>query len=82
MGKARFAHIQDLSGKIQIYVRKDTVAEGSISLWILDLGDIIGVYGIVFKTNTGETSVKVKEIDVFCLNHCFHCRINFMVSKT
>lgn len=65
MGKASFAHIQDLSGRIQIYVRKDTVSETQWDAFtILDLGDIIGVKGIVFKTKTGETSIKVTELDV------------------
>ncbi|MFC4812707.1 lysine--tRNA ligase [Paenibacillus sp. GCM10023250] len=65
MGKASFAHIQDLSGKIQIYVRKDSVTETQYQAFdMLDIGDIIGVRGTVFKTNTGETSVKAKEIEV------------------
>ncbi|WP_211749430.1 lysine--tRNA ligase [Paenibacillus sp. Marseille-Q4541] len=65
MGKASFAHIQDLSGRIQIYVRKDTVSEAQYDAFtILDLGDIIGVKGVVFKTKTGETSIKVTELEV------------------
>ncbi|WP_420832260.1 lysine--tRNA ligase [Paenibacillus humicola] len=65
MGKAGFAHIQDLSGKIQIYARKDTVPEAEYQAFeLLDIGDIIGVRGVVFKTNTGEVSVKAKKIAV------------------
>lgn len=65
MGKASFAHIQDLSGRIQIYVRQDTVAEDKFTAFsLLDLGDIVGVSGVVFKTKTGETSVKVKDLEV------------------
>ncbi len=65
MGKAAFAHIQDLTGKIQIYVRKDTVPENQWAAFdLLDIGDLIGVQGIVFKTKTGETSVKVRELTV------------------
>ncbi|PZD94831.1 lysine--tRNA ligase [Paenibacillus sambharensis] len=65
MGKASFAHIQDLSGKIQIYVRQDTVDEKKYQAFdLLDLGDMVGVKGTVFKTKTGETSVKVKELEV------------------
>lgn len=65
MGKASFAHIQDLSGRIQIYVRQDSVAEAQYEAFsILDLGDIIGVKGGLFKTKTGETTVKVKELEV------------------
>jgi len=65
MGKAAFAHIQDISGKIQIYVRQDTVAEKDFAAFdLLDIGDMIGVRGIVFKTRTGETSVKARELVV------------------
>ncbi|MFB4333255.1 lysine--tRNA ligase [Paenibacillus sp. CR_12] len=65
MGKASFAHIQDLSGRIQIYVRQDSVAEAQYEAFsILDLGDIIGIKGVLFKTKTGETTVKVKELEV------------------
>ncbi|MFD2115436.1 lysine--tRNA ligase [Paenibacillus yanchengensis] len=65
MGKASFAHIQDLSGRIQIYVRKDTVDEQQFTAFeMLDIGDIVGVVGVVFKTNTGEVSVKATELSV------------------
>jgi Lysyl-tRNA synthetase (class II) len=65
MGKAGFAHIQDLSGKIQIYARKDSLDDAQYRAFgILDIGDIIGVRGTVFRTNTGETSIKAKEIVV------------------
>ncbi|WP_332262505.1 lysine--tRNA ligase [Paenibacillus sp. GSMTC-2017] len=65
MGKAGFAHIQDLSGRIQIYVRKDTVEEHKFAAFdLLDIGDIVGVQGVVFKTNTGEVSVKALDVDV------------------
>lgn len=61
-GKAGFAHIQDLKGQIQIYVRLDQVGEEAHELFKqVDLGDIVGVSGIVFKTNKGETSVKAKQ---------------------
>ncbi|MBS4175744.1 lysine--tRNA ligase [Bacillus sp. FJAT-49736] len=59
-GKAGFAHIQDLQGQIQVYVRKDAVGDESYDLFdSLDLGDIIGVTGTVFKTKVGELSIKV-----------------------
>src|SRR5690606_10700911 len=55
MGKAVFAHIQDLQGKIQIYVRQDRVTETEYKAFsILDIGDLVGVKGTVFKTKTGE----------------------------
>lgn len=65
MGKAGFAHIQDITGRIQIYVREDTVGETKYRAFdILDLGDIVGVRGKVFKTKTGETSIKVTSFEV------------------
>ncbi|QMV42279.1 lysine--tRNA ligase [Cohnella cholangitidis] len=65
MGKASFAHLQDLSGRIQIYVREDSVPSHKFQAFdLLDIGDMIGVKGVVFKTKTGETSVKVKDLEV------------------
>ncbi len=64
MGKASFAHIQDMSGKIQLYVTRDTLAEGfyneQFKKW--DIGDIIGAEGVLFKTKVGELSVRVDDI--------------------
>lgn len=61
-GKAGFAHIQDLNGQVQIYVRQDAVGEEQYDLFDkADLGDIVGVSGAVFKTNVGELSIKVKD---------------------
>lgn len=61
-GKAGFAHIQDINGQIQIYVRKDQIGEEAFDIWNqADLGDIVGIKGVMFKTNTGELSVKAKE---------------------
>ncbi|MGG0155448.1 lysine--tRNA ligase [Bacillus mycoides] len=58
-GKAGFAHIQDLQGQVQIYVRKDTVGDEEYELFTTaDLGDLVGIEGKVFKTNVGELSVK------------------------
>lgn len=63
MGKASFTHIQDMSGRIQLYVRQDDVTpEGYESFKEWDLGDIIGAEGMLFRTKTGELSVKVKKI--------------------
>ncbi len=66
MGKAAFAVLQDASGRIQIYVKRDEVCTGEDktlydSLWkkLLDIGDIIGVHGYVFTTKTGEISIHV-----------------------
>jgi lysyl-tRNA synthetase, class II len=61
-GKAGFAHIQDLTGQIQVYVRKDAVGEKAYEIFnTADIGDIIGVKGTVFKTKVGELSIKVSE---------------------
>ncbi|MGM0899348.1 MAG: lysine--tRNA ligase [Bacillota bacterium] len=63
-GKAGFAHLQDLKGKLQIYVRKDAIGEEAYEFFkTADLGDIIGVRGTVFKTNVGELSVKAQEVE-------------------
>ncbi|MDE3840565.1 lysine--tRNA ligase [Bacillus methanolicus] len=60
-GKAGFAHIQDLTGQIQIYVRLDTVGVEQYEIFnMADLGDIVGVTGTLFKTKVGELSVKVE----------------------
>jgi lysyl-tRNA synthetase, class II len=63
MGKASFVHIQDMTGRIQLYLKKDDLPENSYEQfkeW--DLGDIIGVEGVLFKTKTGELSVKTKQV--------------------
>lgn len=61
-GKVCFMHIQDKEGQIQIYVRKDVIGEDSYEvLTKSDIGDIIGIVGTVFVTNTGELSVKASE---------------------
>ncbi len=63
MGKASFTHIQDMSGRIQLYIRQEDVTPEvyeTFKEW--DLGDIIGAEGFLFVTKTGELSVKVKKI--------------------
>lgn len=62
MGKASFTHIQDDSGRIQIYLKKDEIGDSYDAFKLLDIGDIIGVNGYVFKTKTGETSVHAKSL--------------------
>jgi len=60
-GKAGFMHIQDNDGQIQIYLRQDQLSELEFTLFDkCDIGDIVGISGVVFKTNTGEVSVKAK----------------------
>ncbi|HTT36999.1 MAG TPA: lysine--tRNA ligase [Burkholderiales bacterium] len=63
MGKASFATIQDLSGRVQLYVTRDDVGEAvyeEFKHW--DLGDIVGAEGKLFRTRTGELSVKVERL--------------------
>ncbi|MBE7171462.1 MAG: lysine--tRNA ligase [Williamsia sp.] len=71
MGKASFAVLQDGTGKIQLYVKRDEICPGEDKtlydkVWkhLLDMGDIIGVKGYVFTTRTGETSVHVSELTI------------------
>ncbi|MCC7299045.1 MAG: lysine--tRNA ligase [Bacteroidia bacterium] len=77
MGKAAFANIQDSTGRIQIYVNRDEICPGedkelynTVFKKLLDIGDIIGVEGYVFTTQTGETSVHVTAFKLLakCLN--------------
>ncbi len=61
-GKAGFMHIQDAKGQIQAYIRKDRLSETEFAVYELaDLGDIIGVTGELFKTKTGELTVKANQ---------------------
>ena len=63
MGKASFCHVQDLQGTIQSYVARDSIGEESYKDFKkLDVGDIIGIKGEVFKTKTGETSIHASEV--------------------
>jgi len=73
MGNASFAEIQDSKGRIQIYVRRDDLCSGDDKTLyntffkkLLDIGDIIGVKGYVFKTQMGETTIHVKELKLLC----------------
>jgi lysyl-tRNA synthetase class 2 len=64
-GKAGFAHIAGDGGKVQIYVRLDVIGEKPFELFrLLDLGDIIGVGGELFRTKTNELTVKVHELEI------------------
>jgi lysyl-tRNA synthetase class 2 len=63
MGKASFCHVQDLSGTMQIYVARDSIGEEPYAGFKkLDIGDIIGIKGTVFKTKTEEISLHVTEL--------------------
>ena len=62
-GKTIFAHLADLSGRIQLYFRRDHLGEDVFALLEqLDIGDVIGVAGPLFKTRTGEITVKANEV--------------------
>ncbi|RAL23199.1 lysine--tRNA ligase [Thermoflavimicrobium daqui] len=62
-GKASFAHLQDASGRIQIYVRLDRVGEEQYETFMTaDLGDYLGIQGVIFKTKLGELSIRVNEV--------------------
>jgi len=65
-GKASFANLADLSGKIQLYLKADRLPEGAYDTFVhsLDIGDIVGVIGRVFRTKRGEISLDVKEFTV------------------
>jgi len=66
MGKASFSQLQDMSGRIQLFVQRDSLPEGvyneQFKKW--DIGDIVGASGVLFKTKTGELSVKVDDIQL------------------
>lgn len=66
-GKASFAHLQDETGKIQIYSKQDVVGAEKYEIYRkLDMGDILGVSGHVFKTKTGEVTVRVEDFEILC----------------
>jgi len=71
MGKASFAELQDSTGRIQLYIKRDDISPGEdktlydkVWKYLMDLGDIVGVKGFVFTTRTGELSIHVKELTI------------------
>ena len=71
MGKSSFLHLFDGSTKLQIYIRKNMITENEFQIFkLLDIGDIIGVKGRVFKTRTGELTILVNEL--YFLTKSFH----------
>ena len=66
MGKMMFAHLRDSSGQMQIALRKDALGEQWALAKLLDLGDIVGVEGIVQRTRTGEITVWADELKMLC----------------
>lgn len=64
-GKAGFAHVQDFGGQIQIYVRQDAIGDDAYELFkTIDLGDIVGITGVMFKTKVGELSIKAQGFEL------------------
>jgi lysyl-tRNA synthetase, class II len=64
-GKTTFAHLADSTGKIQLYFKKDQLGDANYALLAhLDLGDIIGVHGPLFRTRTGEVTVRVDRVEL------------------
>ncbi len=68
MGKTVFCHIQDFTGKLQIYLKKEIVGEEKFKFFneLVDIGDILGVEGNVFKTKTGELTINVQNFVLLC----------------
>jgi lysyl-tRNA synthetase, class II len=64
MGKASFCHIEDSRGRIQIYLKRDDLGDAYEAFKLMDIGDIIGVQGFVFKTKTGEVSVHAQRLEL------------------
>lgn len=64
-GKTCFAHLMDMSGKIQLYFRQDAIGEEEYQkIHLLDIGDILGVEGTVFRTQRGEISIKISSFEI------------------
>ncbi|MDG1848712.1 MAG: lysine--tRNA ligase [Candidatus Marinimicrobia bacterium] len=65
MGKAAFIHVMDDKGRIQIFIKKDNVGENVYDAFkLMDIGDFIGISGVVFKTKVGEISISAEKFDV------------------
>src|SRR5450432_1692164 len=64
-GKTTFAHIADDSGRVQLYFKKDALGDGTYSMLdLFDIGDVIGVAGPLFRTRTGEVTVRAIEVEL------------------
>jgi lysyl-tRNA synthetase class 2 len=62
-GKANFLDLRDWTGKVQLYIKKDIVGDAAMELYkLLDIGDLLGVKGKLFKTKTGEITIEVAEL--------------------
>jgi lysyl-tRNA synthetase class 2 len=63
-GKTAFAHLADASGRVQLYFRRDDIGDAYLQLDMLDIGDIIGVSGVVFRTRSGEPTIRVAGFEI------------------
>ncbi len=64
-GKTTFAHLGDPSGRVQVYLKKDVLGDDGYALCdLLDIGDVVGVHGPLFRTRTGEVTVKVERLEL------------------
>ncbi len=69
MGRASFCHIQDAQSKLQIYLQENKIGKDRYTLFnLLDIGDIIGITGKIFKTRTGETTIYAEELELLSKN--------------
>ncbi|BDU50586.1 lysine--tRNA ligase [Haliovirga abyssi] len=68
-GKASFGHVEDTTGKIQYYIRKDEVGEDAYEIYKkMAVGDFIGIEGILFKTHTGEITIRIQNFELLSKN--------------
>ena len=79
-GKVGFMHIQDKFGQIQIYLRQDVLGEENYLLFRkCDIGDIVGIDGEMFRTDTGELSIKANHYThLVNETYCFHVYLSFL----
>ncbi|HEV8149319.1 MAG TPA: lysine--tRNA ligase [Gemmatimonadales bacterium] len=63
-GKTMFAHLEDASGRIQLYLRQDALGEGWETAKLLDLDDFVGVTGTLFRTKTGEVTLRAQRLEL------------------
>jgi len=62
MGKASFCHVQDSKGKIQVYLKKDDLGNAYDAFKLMDIGDVVGIKGFLFRTKMGEISIHAREL--------------------
>ncbi|MEO7217454.1 MAG: lysine--tRNA ligase [Gemmatimonadaceae bacterium] len=63
-GKTTFAHVADASGRVQLYFRRDEIGGAYERIGLLDIGDVIGAAGVVFRTRSGEPTIRVSEFEI------------------